>query len=179
MSNTLPIFAGWNAWAVWQSSDLSFNPLMFGVSPERQLRIWVEDAVRLGAPGAKVADPIDLKGGQVEILPGAPSDLKPAMTKEQVDGGPLLLSSDADPKLFFVRFFNRGSASRLVWPHDDDYLLDTVFEPSKTSEVTQGPAPSTITETAGQGSADLIGAVGRPIFWALAGLVTLKWLLKK
>lgn len=141
-----PIFPGWNVWAVWQVQDLPFSPLMVGVSRDRQLRIWVEDEVRLHATGASVADPIDLKGGQVEILTGSPS-LKTAMRKEQVPGPALTVETqDLPPQLRFVRFFNRGTGSQLPWPHDDFYLLDAVFQPDQSNPATKGDGPGTITD---------------------------------
>lgn len=141
-----PIFAGWNVWAVWQVQNLPFIPLMVGVSRDRQLQIWVEDQVRLHATEASVADPIDLKGSQVEILTGSPG-LKVAMRKENVPGPALVVETqDLSPQLRFVRFFNRGEASQLPWPHDDSYLLDAVFQPDPTNPVTKGDGPGTITD---------------------------------
>lgn len=142
-----PVFPGWNVWSVWQVKDLPFSLSMIGVSRDRQLKIWVEDHVRLEAPGASVADPIDLKGGQIQILNARPSDLKIAKRKEEVSGPPLLIESQAEPpELRFVRFFNRGAESSLPWPHDDAYLLEEILLPNPESPVTKGPGPGTITE---------------------------------
>jgi hypothetical protein len=141
-----PLFKGWNVWAVWQVQDLPFNPLMVGVSRDRQLQIWVEDHVRLEAPEAQVADPIDLKGSQIQILTGPPS-LQVAQRKEDVPGPSLSVDTqDLPPQLRFVRFFNRGEASQLPWPHDSSYLLDAVFQPNPSSPVTTGDGPGTITD---------------------------------
>ena len=167
------VFPGWNVWSVYQVKDLPFSPMMLGVSKERQLRIWVEDQVRLHAPGAVVADSIDLKGGQVEILPSkqAVEGLHVAERKEQVGGPVLLVEGPAD--LFYVRFFNRGVGSQLSWPHDGEYLLNEVFMPSDSSPATSGPAPTTIT----QGVGEPVKAVVTPLLWAgglLLGFLTLR-----
>jgi hypothetical protein len=119
---------------------------MVGISRDRQLQIWVEDQVRLQAPGAKVADPIDLKGSQVQVLTGAPS-LKTLRRKESVPGPALVVETqDLPPQLRFVRFCNRGAASQLPWPHDESYLLDAVFQPDPTNPVTQGDCTGTIVD---------------------------------
>ncbi len=143
----LTVFPGWNVWDVYQVNDLPFSLIMVGVSPERQLRIWVEDAVRLGAPGALVADSVDLKGGQVEILNGLPTGLQVSERKEQVSGPVMLVSGPATLKT--VRFFNRGDKATMAWPHDDSYLLDKVYTPSPTNPATSGPGPTTIANTVG------------------------------
>lgn len=142
------LFPGWNVWSVYQVKDLGFDPLMLGVSRDRQLRIWVEDQLRLHAPGSLVADPFDLKGGQVEILPSrsATAGLSVLETKEDVGGPALTVEGPAE--LRYVRFFNRSAEkSALPWPHDRDYLLGEVFQPNAAAPATSGPGPSTITTT--------------------------------
>jgi hypothetical protein len=151
----VPIFKGWNVWQVWQVKDLDFSPLMVGVSRDTQLRIWVEDAVRLGDSNVEVADPIDFKGSHVEILVAPPTGLAVAkaddgtpLTKDHLPGDPLLVETqDEAPELRSVRFFNRGPEGRIVWPHDDNYLLDAVFQPDPKNPLTAGPGPRTIGET--------------------------------
>jgi hypothetical protein len=155
-----PVFAGWNVWAVWQVMDLPFSVMMVGVSRDSQLKIWVEDQVRLHAPGAEVADPLDLKGGQVEILTGSPG-LQTAMRKENVPGPALVVETqDVAPQLRFVRFFNRGAASELPWPHDESYLLDAVFRPDAANSATKGSGPGTILDRNITGPA---GAAGKTV----------------
>jgi hypothetical protein len=100
--------------------------------------------VRLGAGGAKVADPVALKGSTIEILPARPEGLKSARIKESVPGDVMLL--DGPGEIRTVRFFNRGAASRLVWPHDGDHLLDEVLEPDDKNPATTGPPPNTTTD---------------------------------
>jgi hypothetical protein len=177
------VFEGWNVWGVWQTKELPFSLMMIGVSRDRQLKIWVEDEIRLNAPGAKVADPLDLKGGQIQILNGPPT-LKEAQTKEQVSGpGMVLESQDQPPELRFIRFFNRGSKAVLPWPHDDNYLLDRVYQPDPANPATNGSGPGTITERnvldpAGEAGKDIlvaalavtaVGLAGYAAFLALSG----------
>ena len=155
MADLAKVFPGWNVWAVWQQKDLNFEPLHVGESRDRRLRIWVEDAVRLGAPGTVVADPIDLKGSQIEVLPGEPAGLSQTQRKEDVSGPAMLL--DGPGELRFVRFYNRGPAGSLVWPHDGNYLLDAVYQPDPKNETTSGPAPNTIGSTVGGGVQQTLG----------------------
>ncbi len=149
MTEFLTIYPGPNIWDVWQLKDLPFSVSMFGVSPDRQLRIWVEDAVRLRGPGSSVADPLDLKGGQVEVLNGKPSGLKAGQRKEQVPGPAMFVSGPATLKT--VRFFNRGEKAFMAWPHDSEYLLDQTYIPDPGNPATTGPAPPTIGGTIGGG----------------------------
>jgi len=148
-SDFLTVYPGWNVWDVYQVKDLPFSIMMIGLDRDRQLRIWVEDAVRLGAPGASVADSIDLKGGQVQILNGLPTGLQSDQTKEQVSGPAMTVKGPA--QLRTVRFFNRGDKSTMAWPHDESYLLDKDYVPSASNPATSGPAPATIGTTVGGG----------------------------
>jgi len=162
-----PVFPGWNVWKVYQVKDLPFSLMMIGVSPERQLRLWVEDELRLHS-AADVADPLDLKGGQVEILENA-NGLNPAMSREQVGLGEALLSGPADLKI--VRFFNKAGNTQLAWPHDESYLLDQVLEPKADNPATSGPAHTTIGETVGTGITKPLGDVLGSVPWYVwAGL---------
>lgn len=145
----LKVYPGWNVWEVWQVKDLPFSVMNVGLSPERQLRIWTEDKVRLGAAGAKVEDSIDFKGSQVELLQGTPEGLQQDQRKEQVPGPSMVVSGPA--KLTTLRFFNRGDQAFMSWPHDESYLLERTFVPSPSNPATTGPAPSTIGDTIGDG----------------------------
>lgn len=160
-----PIFPGWNVWQVWQVKDLPFSISMIGVSPERQLRIWVEDQLRLHS-AADVADPIDLKGGQIEVISGAPG-LATAMRKEDVPEGPTFIV-DGPANLFTVRFFNKAGQSQIAWPHDGEYLLDAVLEPNATNPATTGPAPTTIGQTVGTG-------ITKPVTEAIGSIPWYLW----
>jgi len=161
-----PIFPGWNVWQVWQVKDLPFSIAMLGVSPDRQLRIWVEDEVRLHS-ASDVADPIDLKGGQVEIIDSAPG-LSAAMRKEDVPGGPAFVV-DGPAELKTVRFFNKAGQTQIAWPHDESYLLEAVLEPKADNPATSGPAPTTIGQTVGGGIAKPIGEAFGEIPWYVWG----------
>lgn len=173
-----PIFKGWNVWDIFQSKDLGFSVWMWGVSRDRQLRIFVEDAVRLGAPGAVVADPLDLKGGQVEILNSQPPGLIQTARKEQLPNfAQALINLQQPADLRTVRFFNRGDESQLLWPSDPNYLLDAVYKPDPSNVVTKGDtAPVTIGDTVASGATQPAGAilsslVKSPVTWvAAAGL---------
>lgn len=153
------VFKGWNVWAVLRKNDLSFNPLMVGVSPDRQLRIWVEAAADK-APGAAVADPanpFNLRGGQVEILQ-SPEGLEPeAEASSELPGQVPLLFGNAPSSRLVVRFYNRGSEGVTPWPHDDDFFLDTIYTPSADNPLTNGPAPGSLAGTATQ-VADQVGS---------------------
>lgn len=149
-----PVFPGWNVWKVWQVKDLPFSLMMLGVSRDLQIQIWVEDQVRLNAPGSDVADPVDLKGSKVQILADAPG-LSTAMAKESVPGPAMVVSGPADLRV--VRFFNKGGQAQLPWPHDESYLLDAVLQPQEGNPVTTGPAPVTIGQTVGNGVIQPIG----------------------
>lgn len=161
-----PVFPGWNVWQVWQLKDLPFSLMMLGVSSERQLRIWVEDQVRLNAGGSDIGDPVDLKGSSVQVIDSAPG-LATAMRKEDVPGGGAFLVS-GPATLFTVRFFNKGSQTQLPWPHDDEYLLDAVLEPKADNPATSGPAPTTIGETVGHG-------ITQPVSDALGSIPWYMW----
>ena len=164
-----PIFKGWNVWSVWAKDDLDFEFLMVGVSDERRLRIWVEDEVRTHLGSADVDDPIDLKGSQVEVLHGPPEGLEPAAIKEKVQGPALLL--DGKATLHYVRFFNRGDAGKIKWPHNENFLLDTVYQPSETSPVTQGPGPTHIIDSPKDALTGTAFGIGAAL--ALGGLAIL------
>lgn len=179
MSDFAPIFKGWNVWGVWQAKDLDFDLLMIGVSRDRRLQIWVEDAIRLGAAGASVADPLDLKGSQIQILPGAPEGLQVRARKEDVAGPAMILNGPGE--LRYVRFFNRGNVSQLVWPRSTNYLLEKVYTPSDKAPATQGPAPTTISDTVSEGGSEVVKSVvgTSGVLLLGAGTLTLAYVLWK
>lgn len=145
------LFPGWNVWELWQSQDpiegIGDAVLNAGLSLERQLRIWVEDWIKEHAPAAAVADPANpfaLKGAQVEIIPN-PGGLELLQTRADVPGlaGAMQLGKQGSQGLkFTVRFFNRGAETAVAWPHDDNYLLEAVYQPSSSNPITSGAAPS-------------------------------------
>ncbi len=159
------VFKGWNVWEVWQAQDpiegLGGAILNAGVSLERQLRIWVEDWLREHAPSAAVADtvnPFALKGSQVEIIPN-PGDLELLQTRADVPGlaGAMQLGKEGSQGVKrTVRFFNRGTETATAWPHDENYLVESVFQPSSTNPLTSGAAPTSLGGAA-SGAADTLG----------------------
>lgn len=159
---------GWNVWAVWQAENLSFSPMLLGVSRDRQLRLWVEEQAERA--GANVADPLALKGTMVEILNGAPAGLAIVARKEQLPSFPSF-PADKRAELRFVRFFDRRATDakpvNLSWPSDDDYLLDAIYRPDASAPVTATEAPSTILGGAAQ-QAGVAAAKGAEIAKDLA-----------
>jgi hypothetical protein len=170
-----PVAKGWNVWAVLARNELAFDPLMLGVSPERRLRIWVEDAAD-AAPGANIADEWHvgkLKGEQVEIIQSA-EGLEPSEERAQHLPGSTL-NFDPNHTRVFVRFFNRGAAGVTPWPRDENFLLDTVYEPTAESPITSAPEPSTLEGSAGaavQGAGEVVKVVA-----ILGGVALGAWLL--
>ncbi|HEX7273141.1 MAG TPA: hypothetical protein VF420_13420 [Casimicrobiaceae bacterium] len=165
MADFAPIFAGWNAWSVYQKRDLDFELSMAGLDRDRRLRIWVENAAA-ESPGSNVSDPIALKGSQIQIVQTGelPKDLAVAAQREKLSGPLLVLDGPAD--LRTVRFYNRGEAGKIPWPHDDNYLLEAVFTPNEKSEITSGAPPSHYMDAPLHGAEELgkglvtIGIVG-------------------
>lgn len=162
------VFKGWNVWDVWQSQDpvegLGGAILNAGVSLERQLRIWIEDWIKDHAPAAAVADtganPFALKGSQIEIISN-PGGLELLQTRADVPGlaGALQLGKEGSQgKKITVRFFNRGDETAADWPHDENYLLEAVYQPSSTNPLTNGAAPSSMSGAA-SGAADAASSV--------------------
>lgn len=178
------VLPGWNVWDVWQSQDpiegLGGAVLNAGVSLERQLRIWVEDWLRNHAPDAAVADtanPFALKGSQVEIVPNA-GGLETLQNRGDVPGlaGALQLGNVGSQALKrTVRFFNRGPETAAAWPHDDNYLLESVFAPSASNPLTNGGAPGSLAGAA-SGAADTIGSTLKVVA-IVAGVGIGAWLL--
>lgn len=168
-----PVFKGWNVWSVYALKDLHFQPAMLGVSADDRLRIFVEDAVRIGAPGAVVADPIKLKGSQVEILAGAPQGLTVSDRREDLPGTQALVL-DGPSVLRYVRFFNHGDESKLNWPFDENFMLNEVFQPTAANPITSGPGPSL---TLGGATDSLKSAAETGLAIGL-GLLAIYWLVK-
>lgn len=160
------IFKGWNVWDVWQSQDpdtsIVDDVANLGVPLERQLRIWVEDWIKDHAPAAAVADPWNpaaLRGAQVEIIPSA-GGLELLQSRADVPGvaGAVQVGKEgSQAKKFTVRFFNRGDETATTWPHDKNYLLDGVYQPSASNPITSGAPPSSLAGAA-SGAADAAGS---------------------
>jgi hypothetical protein len=163
-----PVFAGWNVWSLWQADDPDESVLAkiwhAGMTPERLLRVWVEDQLRDNAPGVAVADPANpaaLSGDPVQPIPGA-TGLDAALTRGSVPalaGAQQLGTASSGAQLRFVRFFNRGTASVMPWPHDVNFELDTVFQPSATNPITNAPGPATLAGAASNALGGLVTAL--------------------
>jgi len=160
------LFKGWNVWDVWQSDDpiegIGDAVLNAGMSLERQLRVWVENWIKENAPGAAVADPANpfaLRGDQIQIIPNA-GGLVPAQSRSEMPelAGALQLGKQGSKGIKrTVRFFNRGDAGAIAWPQDQNYLLDTVYQPSDASPITNEAAPGSLAGAA-SGAADAVGS---------------------
>ncbi len=157
----VPVFQGWNVWDVWQADDPDTSILgaiwTAGESPERLLRVWVEDQLRDNAPGAAVADPANpaaLSGAQVQPIPSVktvpvsgPDGLSVAATRADIPelaGAMQLGVNDSKATLHTVRFYNRGSVTTMPWPHDQNFLVDRAYTPSPSNPVTGSPQPSSL-----------------------------------
>ena len=170
-----PVFSGWNVWDVWQADKPSFDVMNLGLSLERQLKIWVENAVKDDAPGSAVADPANplaLRGAQVQPIPHV-TDLAIAATRADIPelANASLNSAGNSATLRTVRFWSRASvprfklASSMPWPHNDDYLLNVVYQPTAKSAVTNAPQPGSLAGAA----SDLASGAGSALTLALVG----------
>lgn len=173
-----PVFAGWNVWDLYQADKLDESILgklwHAGMSPERLLRVWIEDQLRDNAHGAEVADPANpaaLSGDPIQIIPRV-STLDRFVTRQSVpelSGAMQLGTDDSKTTLRTVRFYNRGLATVLPWPHDQNFVLDIVYTPSLTNSITNSQPPSTLAgglDAAGRAAAD----VGKAVVWGVGAL---------
>lgn len=182
----VPVFAGWNVWDVWQADDPDVSVLSWlwdlGVSHDRELQIWVEDAIKTGAPGAAVADPANplaLRGDQVQIIPH-PAGLIVGMTRAEIPAlaGALQVGTESSKAtLRTVRFFNRGTVAVLPWPHDRNFVLDAVYVPSPSNPITNAPAPSSLGGVASE-AANAVGHGLEVLAWVVGGAALLVALSK-
>lgn len=162
------VFPGWNVWSVWQADDQKLSvvdELLFaGVSNERRLRIWIEDWLREHDTQAEVADFKNgsLKGNSIEIVPNA-AGLAELQTRRDVPGlaGEQQRGDDGSAvKLWTVRFHNRATVpSAVAWPTDDNYLLETVYEPAGSNPLTNAPPPSSTVGDIAKGVSDTLKVV--------------------
>lgn len=172
-----PVFPGWNVWDLYVADDPNTTILgtiwNAGESPERVMRVWVENEISDNAPGAAVADPANpaaLRGDQIQPIP-AVSGLSVAVARGDVPalaGAQQLGKEGSTATLHTVRFWNRGSDTVMPWPHDENFLLETVYTPSATNAVTNSPQPSSLGGLASQ-SADVVGHGLETLAWVAAG----------
>lgn len=167
-----PVFAGWNVWDVWQADDPDQSILgaiwNAGISQERLLQLWVQGQVENNAPGSSVSDslnpsPKHLNGDEVQIIP-KPAGLAVAAARESAGLGGTLQVGNTDSKatLSPVRFYNHGTPSVMPWPHDKNFVVDVVYQPSTTNPITDSAAPSTTgaaLASAGQGLGEVLKVV--------------------
>lgn len=179
-----PIFNGWNVWDLWVADDPDTSILTdlwnAGESPERVMRVWVENTIEENAPGVAIADPANpaaLRGDQIQPIPrvtglaiaASRADIPALAGPEQVG------KTGSTATLHTVRFWNRGAQTVMPWPHDTNFLLDAVYTPSATNPVTNAPQPSSLAGGATAGldeisrELDLIGwiAGGAAVLYAL------------
>ena len=154
-SGTAPVFQGWNVWTLYQTTKPDENVLSkiwhAGISDEQLVKLWVETTLEDTAPGVNVSDPLNpdaskFRGDQIQMLAGRPS-LGIAAGRESAGlGGSQHLGADdapGDPIERTVRFYNRGSATVMPWPHDKNFLVDVVYQPDANNVLTNSPAPKT------------------------------------
>ncbi len=176
-----PIFPGWNVWDLWVADDPDTSILTdlwnAGESPERVMRVWVENEIEENAPGSAVADPANpaaLRGDQIQPIPKV-TGLDVAASRADIPalaGAEQVGKQGSTATLRTVRFWNRGAQTVMPWPHDQNFLLDAVYTPSKANAVTSGPQPSSLGGAASS-AADSIGHGLETIAWVIAGAAAL------
>ena len=131
-----------------------------GESEDRLVRVWVEDEIRDNAPGAAVAirqirrrSPATGADYPESVGSHGIGDARPI---PDIAGALQLGTGDSTALLVTVRFYNRGDASVLPWPHDQNFVVDTVYVPSTNNPVTNAAAPFTLAGAASSAS-DSIG----------------------
>jgi hypothetical protein len=178
------VFAGWNVWDLWQAADPDESLLgalwHAGISQDQLLKLWVENQIEDNAPGANISDPLNpdpehFRGDEIQILPGKPDGLAVAAGRESAGLGGALQVGKKDSAATFrtVRFFNRGQEAILPWPHDQNFVLDVVYQPSATNPITNSAPPSTAGGTIKAGAAAAEKALGELVTvaaWGLGGI---------
>jgi hypothetical protein len=153
------VFKGWNVWDLWQSLDpiegLAGAVWNAGMSPDRRLQVWVENEIKERANGTAVADPANpaaLRGDQIQIVPNAAglAQLETRASIPALAGGVQLGEKDSEARKVTVRFFNRGQEAIMPWPHDENFLLDVVYQPSSSNALTSGTRPDSLGGAAGE-----------------------------
>jgi hypothetical protein len=172
-----PVFAGWNVWDIYQANTPDEGVLgtlwHAGISQDELLQTWVVDQIEDNAPGANLSDPLNpdprkFRGDVVQIIPNA-GTLARAAVRDAIPtlaGAQQLGTANSTARLVTVRFYNRGAASTMPWPHDQNFLVDSVFAPDAGNMITNSPAPSTAAGTL----SDIGSGIGH-------GLETLAWVV--
>lgn len=155
-----PVFAGWNVWDVYQATDPDEGILgkiwHAGIAQDQLLKLWVENQVEDNATGANVSDPLNpdpehSRGDEVQLLTTKPTGLGIAAARESAGlGGALQLgNAGSQAVLSSVRFYNRGKATVMPWPHDKNFVVDAVYAPDASNPLTNAPPPKTAGGTLG------------------------------
>ena len=189
-----PVFAGWNVWDLYQTTDPDESILgkiwHAGIAPDQLAKLWVENQIEKNAPGADVSDPLNpnpehFRGDEIQILPAKPTGLAIAAGRESAGlGGTQHLGTEdaaGEPIFRSVRFYNRGAAAVMPWPHDANFLVDVVYQPSTTNPLTNSAPPSTAggaLKDAAEAAARALNDVVTVVAWG-AGAVALIMLLSK
>jgi hypothetical protein len=184
-----PVFAGWNVWDVYQADSPDENILgtlwHAGITEDQLLKLWVENQVEDNASGANVSDPLNpspehFRGDNVQII-ASPGTLARAAVREdsipELTGAQQLGTKDSTARLRTVRFYNRGSATVMPWPHDQNFLVDAVFQPDAKNPLTNAPAPTTFGGAAKDAAAAIEHGL-ETLAWVVGGAATLFLLFK-
>ncbi len=183
-----PVFAGWNVWDVYQADSPDENVLgaiwHAGISEDRLLQLWVENEIENNAPGANLSDPLNpnpehFRGDSVQIIQGA-GTLSRAAVRDSIPalaGAQQLGNTDSTARLRTVRFYNRGQATTMPWPHDQNFLVDAVFQPDPTNGITNAPAPSTFGGSVKELGSGIAHAV-ETLAWVAGGAAVVFLLVK-
>jgi hypothetical protein len=184
-----PVFFGWNVWTLYQTTKPDESVLAkiwhLGIAEDQMARLWVENQIEDNAPGANVSDPVNpdvehLRGDEVQMLPGRPSLAIAAAREKAGFADPQHLGTDDAPGAPIertVRFYNRGKATVMPWPHDKNFLVDVVYQPSASNVLTNGPAPKTAAEALSKAGDSLL--VGLEIAGVGIGLLLILQLTRK
>ena len=183
-----PVFAGWNVWDVYQADSPDENLLgkiwHAGITEDQLLKLWVENQVEDNASGANISDPANpnpehFRGDSVQIIASA-STLGRAAVRDSIPelaGAQQLGTQDSTARLRTVRFYNRGSATVMPWPHDQNFLVDVVFQPDAKNPLTNAPAPTTFGGSVAAFGSEAAHAI-ETLAWVVGGAAALFFLFK-
>lgn len=187
------VFPGWNVWDVWQATSPDEGVLgtiwHAGITQDQLLKIWVENQIEDNASGANLSDPLNpnpekFRGDQVQILITKPTGLAQAEIRHDIPelAGALQLGKAGSPAVLrSVRFYNRGQGTVMPFPHDQNFVVETVYQPSLTNPITNSEPPKTVggaIKDAATASAHALGEAVTVAAWGL-GAVALILVLSK
>ena len=107
-----------------------------------------------------MADPLNpaaLRGDQVQPIPKVDGLVVVASRADipALAGSLTIGSQGSTETLRTVRFFNRAGDTVLPWAHDENNVLDTVYQPSATNPITNAAAPSSLAGAASSASSTI------------------------